>query len=99
MITINQIIEWSNPHPIGMGARRTRIVTDAIEFSIVGGGKGLYGDFEDSFEVAIFDVQSGEFMTRFFHPEGNDDVIPYMSGEELETLVNRLIKDKDFQVR
>jgi len=38
-------------------------------------------------------------MTRFFHPEGGDDVIPYMSGEELEELVNRLIKDKDFQVR
>ena len=99
MITINQIKDWSSPHPIGNGGKRTRIVTDAIEFSIVGGAKGLYGDFQDSFEVAIFDNQSGEFMTRFFHPEGNDDVIPYMSGAELEDLVNRLIKDKDFQVR
>jgi hypothetical protein len=99
MITVNQIIEWSKPHPIGGGAKRTRIATDAIEFSIVGGSTGLYGNFENTFEVAIFDVQSNEFMTRFFHPEGGDDVIPYMSGEELEELVNRLIKDKDFQVR
>lgn len=99
MITVNQIIEWSKPHPVGDGGKRTRIATDAIEFSIVGGARGLYGDFEDTFEVAIFDVQSGDFMTRFFHPEGGDDVIPYMSGEELEELVNRLIKDKDFQVR
>jgi len=38
-------------------------------------------------------------MTRFFYPEGNDDVIPYMGGKELEELVNKLIKDKDFQVR
>jgi len=99
MITIEQIIEWSNPHPIGNGARRTRILSDAIEFSIVGGATGLYGNFDDTFEVAIFDNQTGEFMTRFFYPEGNDDVIPYMGGKELEELVNKLIKDKDFQVR
>ena len=99
MITVSQITDWSKPHPVGRGGRRTRILTDVIEFSIVGGAPGLYGDFDKTFEVAIFDVQTGEFMTRFFHPEGGDDVIPYMSGEELEELVNRLIKDKDFQVR
>ena len=99
MITIENIKEWSKAHPIGNGARRTVISNKAIEFSIVGGATGLYGDFKDNFEVAIFDVESGEFMTRFFYPEGSDDVIPYISGEDLEKLVNRLIKDKDFQVR
>lgn len=99
MITIQNIKDWSKPHPLGQGARRTRIANNTIEFSIVGGGTGLYGDFENTFELAIFDIETGEFMTRFFHPDGGDDVIPYMSGEELETLVNKLIKDKDFQVR
>ena len=99
MITVEQIIEWSKEHPIGNGARSTRIANNAIEFSIVGGAKGLYGDFKDTFEVAIFDNESREFMTRFFYPDGSDDVIPYMSKQELETLINQLIKDTDFQVR
>jgi len=100
MITIQDIKKWSKPHPLGEGARRTNIMNNAIEFSIVGGGKkALYGDFEKTFEVAIFDVESGEFMTRFFYPDGSDDVIPYMDGKDLESLVNQLIKDKDFQVR
>lgn len=99
MITIENIIEWSKAHSIGDGARRTVISNKAVEFSIVGGAKGLYGDFKDTFEVAIFDVESGDFMTRFFYPDGSDDIIPYMNGKELESLVNQLIKDKDFQVR
>lgn len=99
MITVEDIIKWSKSHPIGEGAKRTRILNSAIEFSIVGGGRGLYGDFEKTFEVAIFDVESGDFMTRFFYPDGSDDVIPYMDGKDLESLVNQLIKDKDFQVR
>lgn len=99
MITIEQIIEWSKPHPIGGDSKVTRIDTNAIGFSIVGGGPGLYGDFENDFEVAIFDNESGEFMTRFFYPDGQDDIIPYMKGKDLEKLVNRLIKGNDFQVR
>jgi hypothetical protein len=99
MITVEDIIKWSKSHPVGGGSRRTRIMNNAIEFSIVGGGRGLYGDFKKTFEVAIFDVESGDFMTRFFYPEGSDDVIPYMDGKDLELLVNNLIKDKDFQVR
>ena len=99
MITIQNIKDWSKPHRSCSGAHHTRIANNAVEFSIVGGGTGLYGDFENTFELAIFDVESGDFMTRFFYPEGGDDVIPYMRGEDLETLVNKLIKNKDFQVR
>lgn len=99
MITINDIKRWSQPHPIGGSARRTLISNDAIEFSIVGGEKGLYGDFDKTFEVAIFDNETGEFITRFFQPDNDDDVIPYMDGEDLEKLVNKLIREKDFQVR
>jgi hypothetical protein len=99
MITIKDIIELSKPHPIGNGGRITRIGNNNVEFSIVGGASGLYGNFINDFEMAIFDKENGEFVTKFFYPDATDDVIGYMSGEDLETLVNKVLKDKDFQVR
>jgi hypothetical protein len=99
MITIKDIIQLSEPHPIGNGGRVTRIGNNNVEFSIVGGASGLYGDFINDFELAIFDKENGEFVTKFFYPDTADDVIGYMSGKDLETLVNKVLKDKDFQVR
>lgn len=96
MITIENIIEWSKPHPLD-GGRMTRIHNDEIEFSIVGGRSGLYGDFKDDFEVAVIDKKNGEFVTRFFKPELSDDVIGYMKKEDLEEFVNQILK-KGFQV-
>jgi hypothetical protein len=96
MITIKDIIEWSKPHPLD-GGKMTRLYNDEIEFSIVGGRSGLYGDFENDFEVAIIDKKSGDFITKFFYPEGSDDVIGYMKLEDVEKLVNQVL-GKDFQV-
>lgn len=99
MITTQNVIEWSKPHPSGIeDARQTRIYNDNIEVSIVGGGKGLYGDFEDNFEIAIFDKETKEFVTRFYAPESNDDVMGYVDGPEMQTLLNQLFS-KGFQVR
>ena len=96
MSTIENIIEWSKPHPLD-GGKMTRIHNDEIEFSIVGGRSGLYGDFKDDFEVAVIDKKNGEFVTRFFKPELSDDVIGYMKKEDLEEFVNQIFK-KGFQV-
>ena len=96
MITTENIIEWSKPHPLD-GGKMTRIHNDEIEFSIVGGRSGLYGDFENDFEVAVIDKKNGEFVTRFFKPELSDDVIGYMKKEDLEEFVNQIFK-KGFQV-
>ena len=96
MITIDNIIEWAKPHPLD-GGKITRIHNDEIEFSIVGGRSGLYGDFENDFEVAVIDRKNGEFVTRFFKPELSDDVIGYMKKEDLEEFVNQIFK-KGFQV-
>jgi hypothetical protein len=96
MITIENIIEWAKPHPLD-GGKMTRIHNDEIEFSIVGGRSGLYGDFENDFEVAVIDRKNGEFITRFFKPELSDDVIGYMKKEDLEEFVNQIFK-KGFQV-
>ena len=96
MITIKDIIEWAKPHPLD-GGKMTRLYNDEIEFSIVGGRSGLYGDFENNFEVAIIDKKSGDFITKFFYPEGSDDVIGYMKLEDVEKLVNQVL-GKGFQV-
>ena len=96
MITIENIIEWSKPHPLD-GGKITRIYNNDIEFSIVGGRSGLYGDFVNDFEVAIIDKKSCDFVTKFFYPEGNDDVIGYMKSEDVVKLVNQVL-GKGFQV-
>ncbi len=98
MITIQNIIDWSIEHPVAEGGRIIRIYNNNLEFSIVGGSKGLYGDFKDTFELAIFDVRTGDFRTKFFYPD-NGDVIGYMTSEELVGLVNQVFKYNDFQVR
>jgi hypothetical protein len=96
MITIQDIISYSKEHPIKEG-RQTRLGNDQIIVSIVGGASGLYGDFVKDFEVAVIDKPSGDFRTKFFYTEANDDVIGYMGREELEKFVNQIFH-KDFQV-
>lgn len=101
MITIKDIIKWSKPHPMTKyttdKGRMTKIGDGRVTFSIVGGARGLYGDFVKTFEVAIFNDETGEFMTRFFYPE-SDYVIGYMSSKELEVLVNAVIKPEKLSV-
>ena len=106
MITIEDIKKWSKPHPSAnvvslkdrRGGRMSRFGNKEIEFSIVGGATGLYGDFEKTFEVAIFDRKTRNFVTRFFYPDATDDVIPYMGIKEVEKLVNSVIKRENLSV-
>ena len=98
MITVKDIIKWSNPHSLE-GGKITRLYNKEIEFSIVGGRSGLYGDFINDFEVAILDNKNGEFITKFFYPEVNVEVIGYMKGKDLEELINKVFRKDDFQVR
>ena len=98
MTTIDNIKKWAKPHSF-IGGKRTALENDEFVVSIVGGTKGLYGDFEKDFEVAIIDKKSQEFVTKFFYPEKNDDVLPYLDEKEVETLVNKLFNKTGFQVR
>ena len=102
MITIDDIKKWAKPHPntkfSGGTGKQTRFGNNKVEFSIVGGDARLYGDFENTFEVAIFDVESRNFITRFFYPETTDDVIGWMSSEGVEKLVNSVIKRDDLSI-
>ena len=102
MITIDDIKKWAKPHPNtkfrGGTGKQTRFGNNKIEFSIVGGDDGLYGDFDNTFEVAIFDVESRNFITKFFYSETTDDVIGWMSSEGVEKLVNSVIKRDDLSI-
>lgn len=97
MITKENIIEWSKPHQLE-GGKITRIFNEEVEASIVGGVSGLYGDFKDDFELAIIDRKSGDFITKFFYPENNDEVIGYMKSDDLVDILNKIF-GKGFQVR
>ena len=99
MITIEDVKRFAKEHPIGNGGKATLIENKAVKISIVGGASGLYGDFEKDFEVAIIDQLTGDFITKFFITEANDDVVGYVSGPDLERVINSIIKDNDFQVR
>ena len=97
-ITIDDIKKWAKPHPNKMKeGKMTRLENDELIISIVGGDMGLYGDFVDSFELAIIDKKGGEFITKFFLPDLNDDVAAYLSSEEVEDVLNMFSKS-DFQV-
>lgn len=97
MITINFIKENSKPHRIGRG-RALALYNEKYELSIVGGAPGLYGDFEEDFEIAIIDPQTRDFITKIFYPSINDDVIAYMEADDVVEIANRLFR-KSFQVR
>lgn len=96
MITIEDIKSYSKPHRLE-GGRVTKLFNDELSISIVGGVSGLYGDFEEDFEVAVIDRDTGNFLTKFFYPDLNDEVFAYMSKEELENFVNKLFHN-GFQV-
>ncbi len=99
MITIEDIISYSKPHPNQMeGARQTVLFDDKVILSIVGGGRGLYGDFDKDFEVAIMEKSSGDFVTKYYVDGASDDVLAYQDKEQVEYLANLLFK-KGFQVR
>lgn len=97
MITVNDIIKWSKPHHVPEG-KKTVLTNEHVIFSIVGGTRGLYGDFDETFEVAILDKETKDFITNLFHQGvSGDDILPYLTREELEKLVNKVFPT-DFQV-
>jgi len=99
MITINEIISNSKPHRNKMNEARQTILTDrSVILSIVGGAQGLYGDFENDFELAILDSDSKNFVTKYYVVDSSDDVLPYQTIAQVEEIVNMIFKN-GFQVR
>jgi hypothetical protein len=92
MITIDDIKKNSKPHSIGYG-RMVRYGNDKLIFSVVGGYQSLYGDFEKTFEVAIIDKETNEFVTDYFMSESNGGVAGWISADELIRITNKVFKN------
>ena len=81
-------LEFS-PHPTGLGGKIAQMdLGNGYKISVVCGGRGLYGDGETTFEVAMFDrvgdmIKLGE----------NDQVLGWQTIDE----INEIIKKFDGQ--
>jgi hypothetical protein len=98
MITVQDIIDWASPHSLGRGMKHLQIGNEHFLFSIVG-GEGLYGDFVNTFEVAVFNLDTDDYMTPFFFDNSDGMVASYVPGEELERVIRQANSKNDFQVR
>jgi hypothetical protein len=87
METIEDIIRDKKPHPF-KGYKWSKQYGPWI-LSIVGGDNSFYGDFNETFEVAIIDSRNRNFVTRRFYG-GSDDVLSYVSREEVLKIVTML---------
>jgi len=86
-LTIQDVIDKRMVHPLG--GYQSRFEIGEYEVSIVGGRHGLYGDFETTFELAIFD-KNGEFVTEKFINNGNGDVEGWLDKEQLMDIINSI---------
>ena len=88
-LTAERIIKNSKKHPTASirngDARIYREEIGDYILSIVGGGQGLYGDFKNTFEVALIDSITGDFVTSVYSTRG-DDVIDYATIDEINQL-------------
>ena len=88
-LTAKHIIKNSEPHPTasmrGGDARTYREEIGDYILSIVGGGQGLYGNFKNTFEVALIDSTTGDFVTGAYSKRG-DDVLGWATIDEINEL-------------
>lgn len=89
MITIQDVVSLATTRPDD--AKQTIIESDSFMISIVGGRPGLYGDFENDFEIAVIDKQTKEFVTKKYFPDLKDDVMGWVPAQETERIINELI--------
>lgn len=90
MLTVEDILKNKLTKPFGGFSFRDSF--GRIDLSVVGGGNGLYGDFVDTFEVALIDNKTKRFVTRNLFG-GDDDVLAYQTKEELENILLFLQRD------
>jgi len=77
------------PHPNGLGGVQCKIKTDnGYTISIVGGGIGLYGDGVNTFEVAAWEGDNGEWIKLSPY----NDVLAHQSIDEVHQIIDDISK-------
>jgi hypothetical protein len=72
-------------HPNGMGGILGQMeLGNGYKISVVGGGKGLYGDGKTTFEVAMFD-RIGEMIKL----GENDQVLGWQTKEQVNEIIKK----------
>jgi hypothetical protein len=91
-LTKEHIIKNSKPHGMALSGigeyKNARQYVETIgdyTLSIVGGCSGLYGDFKNTFEVALIDETNGEFVTGKYSSKG-DDVLGYADIDDVNEI-------------
>jgi hypothetical protein len=82
---IEDIINNKKPHPF-KGYKWSKHYGPWI-LSLVGGDPTLYGDFNETFEVAIIDSRNNKFVTHLFYG-GSDSILTFVSREEVLKIIN-----------
>ena len=85
--TIDDIMNSKVKHPLG--GYQSVLKVGEYEVSITGGRPRTYGDFINTFELAIFDKYKN-FVTKDFVASSNSDVVGWLDKEELMDIINQI---------
>jgi hypothetical protein len=85
--TIEDIMKSKIDHPLG--GYQSIIKVGRYEVSVVGGRERAYGDFVNTFELAIFD-KDNNFVTKKLVASAEHDVVGWLDKEELMDIINQI---------
>jgi len=85
--TINDIINSKVNHPLG--GYQSVLKVGEYEVSVVGGRQTNYGDFINTFALAIFD-KNNNFVTKNLVASAEHDVVGWLDKEELIDIINQI---------
>jgi hypothetical protein len=85
--TIEDIMKLKIKH--SLGGYQSRLNVGEYEVSVIGGRERTYGDFVNTFELAIFD-KDGKFVTKDLVKSADSDVVGWLDKEELMDIINQI---------
>ena len=85
--TIEDIMKLKIDHPLG--GYQSKLNVGEYEVSVIGGRERTYGDFVNTFELAIFD-KDGEFVTKNLVKSADSDIVGWLDKEELMDIINQI---------
>jgi hypothetical protein len=82
-------------HPNGMGGILGQLeLGNGYKISVVGGGRGLYGDGKKTFEVAVFD-RMGEMIML----SENDQVLGWQTMDQVNEIIKKFDEEPVLKVK